>query len=48
VELGEYRLFIITLAHKVAAAHREHGQEVSEAEQGAIDEITAALGAEVG
>jgi hypothetical protein len=48
VELGDYRLFIITLAHKVAAAHREHGQEVSEAEQGAIDEITAALGAEVG
>jgi hypothetical protein len=48
VELGEYRLFVITLAHKVAAAHREHGQEVSEAEQGAIDEITAALGAEVG
>jgi hypothetical protein len=48
VELGEYRLFVITLAHKVAAAHREHGQEVSDAEQGAIDEITAALGAEVG
>jgi hypothetical protein len=27
----------------VAAAHREHGQDVSEAEQAAIDDITAAL-----
>jgi hypothetical protein len=42
-EVEEYRQFIITLAHKVAAAHREHGQEVSEREQAAIDDITAAL-----
>jgi hypothetical protein len=27
----------------VAAAHREHGQEISEAEQHAIDDITRAL-----
>src|ERR1700738_4846499 len=27
VEVDEYRQFIVTLAHKVAAAHREHGQE---------------------
>src|ERR1700704_4637402 len=33
VEVDEYRQFIITLAHKVAAAHREHGHEVSESEQ---------------
>jgi hypothetical protein len=42
-EVEEYRQFIVTLAHKVAAAHREHGQEVSDSEQAAIDDITAAL-----
>jgi hypothetical protein len=45
LEVDEYRRFIITLTHRVAAAHREHGQEVSDAEQAAIDEITSALGA---
>ena len=43
-EVGEYRRFIITLSQHVAAAHREHGVEVSEAEQAAINDITAALG----
>jgi hypothetical protein len=43
VELEDYRQFIGTLTHKVAAAHREHGQDVSEAEQAAIDDIMAAL-----
>jgi hypothetical protein len=47
-EVEEYRRFIVTLSHKVAAAHREHGVEVSEAEQAAIDQITEALGASVG
>jgi len=42
-EVEEYRRFIVTLAQKVAAAHREHGEAVTEAEQAAIDEITAAL-----
>ncbi len=42
-ELDEYRRFIVTLAHKVAAAHREHGQEISQSEQAALDEISAAL-----
>jgi hypothetical protein len=42
-EVDQYRQFIVTLTHRVAAAHREHGQDVSEAEQGAIDEIAAAL-----
>jgi hypothetical protein len=45
-EVGDYRRFILTLAEKVANAHREHGQSVSDAEQEAIDEITTALGAE--
>jgi hypothetical protein len=43
VEVDEYRQFIITLTHAVASAHREHGKDVSEAEQVAIDDITAAL-----
>ncbi len=44
-EVEEYRRFIITLSHKVASAHREHGQEVSESEQKAIDDIAEALNA---
>jgi hypothetical protein len=44
-ELDDYRRFVITLAGKVAAAHKEGGQEVSPAESAAIQEITAALGA---
>lgn len=47
-EVDEYRRFIVTLSHKVAAAHREHGQEVSESEQAAINDITGALNATVG
>ncbi len=35
-EVDEYRRFIVTLSHRVAAAHREHGQEVSESEDKAI------------
>jgi len=43
-ELGDYRRFVLTLANKVAAAHREHGQAVSPAEAEAIQQIEAALG----
>lgn len=43
-ELADYRRFVLTLASKVAAAHREHGQRVSPPETAAIDAITAALG----
>lgn len=43
-EVDEYRQFIVTLTHRVATAHREHDQEISAAEQAAIDDITAALG----
>lgn len=42
-EVDEYRQFIVNLAQKVAAAHREHGQAVSESEEAAIDEIAEAL-----
>jgi hypothetical protein len=43
-EVDDYRRFVLTLAHHVAAAHREHGVDVSPAEQAAIDDITTALG----
>ena len=45
-ELGDYRLFIVNLAKKVAGAKEEKGSEdgVTEAEASAITEIEAALG----
>jgi len=45
-EVGDYRRFILTLADKVANAHREHGRSVSDAEQQALAEIAEALGAD--
>jgi hypothetical protein len=42
-EVDEYRRFIVTLSHKVAAAHREHGHDISESELAAINDITEAL-----
>ena len=44
-ERDDYRRFVVALANKVAAAHREGGQDVIPAEATAIGEITAALGA---
>ena len=43
-ERDDYRRFVLTLAGKVAAAYREHGQSVSPAEEQAIQQITEALG----
>ena len=43
-EVEDYKRFILTLADKVANAHREGGQAVSDAERAAIDEIAAAMG----
>ena len=43
-ERDDYRHFVLTVANKVAAAHREHGQAVSPAEAEGIQQITAALG----
>jgi hypothetical protein len=43
-ELDDYRRFVLALASKVAAAHKEEGQSVSPAEAEAVQEITAALG----
>lgn len=44
-ERDNYQRFVLALAGRVAAAHKEHGQDVSPAEAAAIGEITAALGA---
>jgi hypothetical protein len=43
-EVDGYRKFVLALAERVAHAHREDGQEVSPAEQTALDDIAAALG----
>jgi hypothetical protein len=43
-ELEDYRRFVLTLADKVANAHREGGSDVDEAERSAIEEITASMG----
>ncbi len=47
-EVDEYRRFVVTLSQKVAAAHREHGHDVSESEQAAINDVTDALNTTVG
>jgi hypothetical protein len=43
-EVAAYRRFVLTLAEKVANAHREGGEKVSDAERTAIEEISASLG----
>jgi hypothetical protein len=45
-ERDDYRRFVLTVADKVAAAHREGGKQVSPAEEQAIQDITTALGME--
>jgi len=42
-EVDAYKRFVVDLAGNVANAHREHGTNVSDAEQAALDEITTAL-----
>jgi hypothetical protein len=43
-EVAGYRRFVLAVANKVAAAHKEEGQSVSPAETDAIQAIAAALG----
>jgi hypothetical protein len=43
-EIEGYRRFVLELANKVAAAHREDGRGVSPGEAEAIEEISTALG----
>jgi hypothetical protein len=42
-ESASYDEFIVTAASHVAAAHKEHGQAVSEKEQAALDAVRAQL-----
>ena len=42
-ERDDYRRFVLAVANKVAAAHREGGRQVSPAEEQAILDITTAL-----
>jgi hypothetical protein len=46
-EVDGYRRFVLTVANKVAAAHREDGQSVSPPEADAIEQIASALGSKV-
>jgi hypothetical protein len=43
-ERDDYQRFVLAVANKVAAAHREGGQQVSPAEEQAIQDISTALG----
>ena len=43
--MEDYRGFVLNLADKVAKAHKEGGDQVSDAEDAAIKEISASLGA---
>ena len=47
-EVDDYRRFVLALVERVAAAHKEGGEPVSDAERAAIDEIAAALGTAAG
>ncbi|HEY0391648.1 MAG TPA: hypothetical protein VGC63_08065 [Solirubrobacterales bacterium] len=43
-EVGDYRLFVVSLANRVAGAKKEGDEAISEAESAAIAEIKQALG----
>jgi hypothetical protein len=43
-EVDGYKQFVLTLADKVANAHREGGVAVSDAERAALDDISTTLG----
>lgn len=45
-EVDDYRRFVLTLADRVPAAHREDGETVSPAEAEAVRQIAGALGGE--
>jgi len=43
-EIGDYRLFVVSLANRVASAKKEGDEAIGEAESAAIAEVTQALG----
>jgi len=44
-ELEDYRAFVLSLAKRVAEAHKEGGESISPAEQAALDRIQGAIAA---
>jgi hypothetical protein len=44
-EVESYRGFVVSLAERVASAHKEHGEAVSTAESEAVDAIKASVAA---
>ena len=44
-EVEDYTGFVRSLAERVASAHRENGQDVSDAERAALDALDGVLGA---
>jgi hypothetical protein len=47
-DVDAYRSFVLAVAQRVAGAHKEHGEAVSQNEQAAIDSVAASLGTETG
>jgi hypothetical protein len=43
-EVEGYRTFVLAVARKVAEAHEEEGQPISEAEKAAIDKVASTIG----
>ena len=43
-EIDAYRRFVMSVAERVASAHREDGVEISGPERAALDEVAAAMG----
>ena len=43
-EIDAYRRFVMSVAERVASAHREDGVEISGPERAAMDEVAAAIG----
>ena len=44
-EVADYKGFVLNVAQRVAAAHKEEGQSISAPEQARLDEIAASLDA---
>jgi hypothetical protein len=44
-EVEEYKAFVLEVARRVAKAHEEEGQQVSPAEQAALDKVASTVGA---
>ena len=47
-EVGAYKKFVLDVAARVAEAHHEQGEAVSDAERAAIEKISAALNSSAG